>query len=121
MGQLPSARVLPTFANDRVSVDYAGPFTLKVGSTRKPTYRKAYKVIFICLVTEACHTELVSDLSAEAFLAALCRFVSRRGKPTQIWSDNATCFQRTDKDLKELYRLLQRSDIKESIMNFCTS
>ena len=32
MGQLPSARVLPTFANERVSVDYAGPFTLKIGS-----------------------------------------------------------------------------------------
>ena len=29
MGQLPSARVLPTFANKRVSVDYAGPFTLR--------------------------------------------------------------------------------------------
>ena len=121
MGQLPSARVLPTFANDRVSVDYAGPFTLKVGSTRKPTCRKAYVAIFVCLETEACHIELVSDLSVEAFLAALRRFVSRRGKPTQIWSDNATCFRRTDKDLKELYRLLKRSDIKESVMNFCTS
>ena len=47
MGQLPSARVLPTFANDRVSVDYAGLLTLKVGSTRKPTYRKAYVAIFV--------------------------------------------------------------------------
>ncbi|CAB3984435.1 uncharacterized protein LOC110248986 [Paramuricea clavata] len=75
-------RVLPTFANERVSVDYAGPFTLKIGSVRKPTYRKAY---------------------------------------VAIWSDNATCFRRTDKDLRELYRLLQRSDIKESVMNFCSS
>ena len=76
MSQLPSARVLPTFANDRASIDYAGPFTLKAGSTRKPMYRKAYVVIFACLVTEACHIKLVSDLSAEAFLAALRRFVS---------------------------------------------
>ncbi len=121
MGQLPSARVLPTFANERVSVDYAGPFTLKVGSIRKPTYRKAYVAIFVCLVTESCHIELVSDLSAEAFLATLRRFVSRRGKPTQIWSDNATCFRRTDKDLKELYQLLQRHEIKKSVLNFCTS
>ena len=72
-------------------------------------------------MTEACHIQLVSDLSAEAFFATLRRFVSRRGNPTQIWSDNATCFWRTDKNLKELYRLLQRSDIKESVMNFCTS
>ncbi|CAB4040879.1 Pro-Pol poly, partial [Paramuricea clavata] len=120
MGQLPSARVLPTFANERVSVDYAGPFTLKIGSVRKPTYRKAYVAVFVCLVTTSCHIELVSDLSAEAFLATLRRFVSRRGKPMQIWSDNATCFRRTDKDLRELYRLLQRPDIKESVMNFCS-
>jgi hypothetical protein len=121
MGQLPSARVLPTFANERVSVDYAGPFTLKIGSVRKPTYRKAYVAVLVCLVTKSCHIELVSDLSAEAFLATLRRFVSQRGKPTQIWSDNATCFRRTDKDLRELYRLLQRPDITESVMNFCSS
>ena len=46
MGQLPSARVLPTF-----SVDYAGPLTLKIGAIRKPTYTKAYAAIFMCLVT----------------------------------------------------------------------
>ena len=46
MGQLPSTRVLPTFANDKVSVDYAGPFTLKVGSTRKPTYCKSIRSHF---------------------------------------------------------------------------
>jgi hypothetical protein len=53
MGQLPLARVLPTFANERVSVGYAGPFTLKIGSVRKPTYRKAYVEVFVCLVTKS--------------------------------------------------------------------
>ena len=98
MGQVPAARVIPSFANENVSVDYAGPLTLKVGAIRKPTYCKAYAAIFVCLSTESCHIELVSDLSAEAFLAALRRFVSRRGKPSQIWSDNASCFHRANKD-----------------------
>ena len=53
MGQLPAPRVLPTFSNERVSVDYAGPLTLKVGSTRRPTYLKAYAAIFVCLATES--------------------------------------------------------------------
>ncbi|KAK2565611.1 hypothetical protein P5673_010739 [Acropora cervicornis] len=68
MGQLPAVRVLPTFSNERVSVDYSGPLTLKVGSTRRRTYLKAYAAVFVCLATESCHIELVSDLTAEAFL-----------------------------------------------------
>ena len=121
MGQLPVARVLPTFSNERVSVDYAGPLTLKVGSTRRPTYLKAYAAVFVCLATESCHIELVSDLTAEAFLSALRRFVSRRGKPNEIWSDNATCFRRANKDLKELSHFLKQQDTQESIANFCSN
>lgn len=68
VGQLPAARVLPTFSNERVSVDYPGPLTLKVGSTQRPTYLKAYAAVFVCLATESCHIELVSDLTAEPFL-----------------------------------------------------
>ena len=45
MGQLPGVHVLPTFSNERVSVDYAGPLTLKVGSTLRPTYLKAYATV----------------------------------------------------------------------------
>ena len=105
-GQHQAARVLPTYSTERVSVDYAGPLTLNVGSTRKPTYLKANAAIFVCLATESCHIELVSDLTAEAFLGALRRFVSRRGKPSEIWSDNATCFRHADKNLKELSHFL---------------
>ena len=106
MGQLSAARVLPTFSNERVSVDYVGPLSLKVGSTRRPTFLQAYAAVLVCLATESCHIELVSDLTAEAFLGALRRFVSRRGKPSEIWSDNATCFRHADKNLKELSHFL---------------
>ena len=84
MGQVPAARLLPSFANERVSVNYAGPLTLKIGTTRRPTYSKAYVAIFVCLATESCHIELVSNLTAEAFLAAFRHFVSRKGKPIEI-------------------------------------
>ena len=121
MGQLPAASVLPTFSNERVSVDYAGPLTLKVGSTRRPTYLKAYPAVLVCLATESCHIELVSDLTAKAFLGALRRFVSRRGKPIEIWSDNATCFRHADKDLKELSHFLKQKDTQESTASFCSN
>ena len=44
-------------------------------------------------MTKAVHIELVTSLSTEAFLAALRRFIARRGKPRIIYSDNRTKFQ----------------------------
>ncbi|XP_064556716.1 uncharacterized protein LOC135441151 [Drosophila montana] len=48
--------------------------------------------VFVCFATKAVHLELVKDLSTASFLNALKRFISTRGKPSQIWSDNATNF-----------------------------
>lgn len=53
---------------------------------------KAYLCIFVCLAVKAVHLELVTELSKEAYLAALRRFISRRGKPRSITSDNGTNF-----------------------------
>ena len=120
MGQLPGERVNPSFANEMVSIDYAGPVFIKVGSKRKPISEKAYIAIFVCLQTKSCHVQLVSDLTAEAFVAALRRFVARRGKPRHIWSDNATCFTRANKDLKDFFDYLKRSEVQETVENFCS-
>ncbi|XP_055633840.1 uncharacterized protein LOC129774169 [Toxorhynchites rutilus septentrionalis] len=56
--------------------------------------------------TKAVHLELVGDLSTVAFLAALRRFVSRRGLPAEIHSDNGLNFQGASNHLRELYDLL---------------
>jgi len=44
------------------------------------------------MATKASHLEAVSGLSSDAFLAALKRCISRRGKCTNIYSDNGTNF-----------------------------
>ncbi|XP_073943812.1 uncharacterized protein isoform X2 [Choristoneura fumiferana] len=41
---------------------------------------------------KAVHLELVTDLTKEAYIAALQRFISRRGKPLTITSDHGTNF-----------------------------
>ncbi len=69
---------------------YAGPLWTKRGNPRKPTLVKVYVCIFVCLSTKAVHIEISSDLTTEAFLAALTRFVARRGVPKTILSDNGT-------------------------------
>lgn len=50
---------------------------------------------------KAVHLELVTELTKEAFLAALNRFVARRGKPQSISSDNGTNFVGASNDLRE--------------------
>jgi len=48
--------------------------------------------------------EAVSALTTAAFMAALKRFMSRRGKPSRIWSDNGTNFVGTRKELECYFR-----------------
>ena len=112
MADLPSSRVIPTPAFSRCGVDYAGPFNLKSGKGKRTTSEKAYLALFVCFVTRAFHLELVSSLSTDAFLAALKRFVSRRGLPTHIHSDCGTNFVGAN---KELLRLLRSQNHNETI------
>lgn len=48
--------------------------------------------MFVCFITRAIHLEIVSDLSTDSYLLSLKRFISRRGKPCEIFSDNRTNF-----------------------------
>ena len=92
MGQLPKTRVSESTAFNTTGVDFAGPFTLKRGYTRKPQLVKGYLAVFVCFSTRAVHLEIVSDLTTEAFLAAMKRFVGRRRLPLHVYSDNGSNF-----------------------------
>ena len=121
MGQLPMERITPGSVFQRVGVDYAGPFLIKTGKTRKPTILKSYACIFVSLVVKAVHIELVSDLTTEAFLATLRRFITRRGLPSLIWSDHGTNFVGAKRELKELYQFLQQQTPCKTLSDFCSS
>ncbi|XP_055856101.1 uncharacterized protein LOC129919272 [Episyrphus balteatus] len=107
MGNLPSSRVNPSFAFAHTGCDYAGPITLRSSRGRKPTMSKGYISLFVCMTTKALHLELVSDLTTDAFLAALKRFIARRGKCSVMYSDNGTNFQGAARVLSEMYKLVQ--------------
>jgi hypothetical protein len=64
---------------------------------------KADLALFVFLPV---HLEIVSDLTTEAFQASLKRFISRRGLPTEIHTDNGTNFRGAKNDLADLYHFL---------------
>ena len=105
MGDLPKQRVdIPNRAFQDVGLDFARPFLCK-GPNRTST--KAYLAIFICFASRAVHLEAVSDLTAQACIAALRRFVSRRGCPDTLYSDNGSNFVGAQAEIKTLQHLLQ--------------
>ncbi|KAG5876046.1 hypothetical protein JTB14_031573 [Gonioctena quinquepunctata] len=70
------------------------------------------------MATKAVHLELVSALSTEAFLLTLKRFISRRGIPAVIHSDNATNYVGARNHLRELREFFAKSQLSESLKVF---
>lgn len=93
MGSLPAARVRRTSRPFlHTGVDYCGPFDLRASKYRGIKSYKGYVAVFVCLTVKAIHLECVDGLTTDAFLAAFRRFVSRRGLPSDVYSDNGTNF-----------------------------
>ena len=59
---------------------------------RKKMY-KCYVLLFTCAVTRAVHIELTPNLGSTCLILALRRFISRRGLPNLVISDNFKSFK----------------------------
>ena len=119
MGSLPAARVTSSPPFNKCGVDYAGPVFLK--QPGKATLKKGYIALFVCLCTKAVHIELVESLTSADFIAALRRFTSRRGLPSEIWSDNASTFVSADKNIRELYSHVRSKYHNNVVFTFLSS
>lgn len=104
MGDLPQQRLLAGFPFENVGLDYAGPIQSASRQGRGCKLVKVYIAIFVCFTTKAIHLELVGDLTSNTFLMALRRFISRRGKPTNIYSDNGTSFVGAYNDISKFLK-----------------
>lgn len=104
MGNLPLERINQLKPFSCVGVDFGGPYLVTMSKARGVKSTKAYICLFVCFVTRAIHLELASDLSTEAFLAALRRFIARRGRCSVIHSDCGTNFVGANKYLRDIFR-----------------
>lgn len=103
MGNLPQERIsIPEKVFEHCAIDFAGPISTKPSKLRTAPIIKGYIAIFVYLASKALHIEVVSDLTAEAFIAALRRCIARRGKISKIYTDNGTNFVKSNRLLKEL-------------------
>lgn len=117
MGNLPPIRATAVRPFTNVGVDYCGPFLIKEKKFRNRKMIKVYVAIFICMTIKAVHIEIVSELSTEGFLAALKRFVARRGICKSIYSDNGTNFVGANKELKELNDILHSEEHNSKVQH----
>lgn len=115
MADLPIERVIPCPPFQKVGIDYCGPFYVAYPNRRSRSV-KCFVAVFICLVVKAVHLELVSDLTTQAFLASLKRFVSRRGRPKLIMCDIATNFVGAKRELEDLRKMFNNQQFQRAII-----
>ncbi|GFY16328.1 integrase catalytic domain-containing protein [Trichonephila clavipes] len=125
MGNLPYERVnmVPPFSITRL--DLGGPYSVTYKHQRKGVLNKIYVCVCICFVTRPIHLEILSDLTSDAIIATLKRFMSRRGKFSKIFTDNATNFVGANYQIKVFYKTLNFPDQNLAIYtlsqkNICT-
>lgn len=119
MGDFPEARVSAMVPFYTTGVDYGGPFLIKDRIGRGNKVTKAYICLFVCFAVKAVHLELVTDLSTNNFISALRRFISRRGIPKDIWSDNGKNFIGAARSLSDLKIFFDNS--KDEIVRSCVN
>ena len=109
MGKLPVERLKPT--PTCTAIDLFGPFKIK-DEVKKRTIAKTYGVIFNCLATRAVHVDLAADYSTEKFLMVLRRFVSIRGFPSKLYSDNGPQLVAANEELKNVVKGWNQEELK---------
>lgn len=97
---LPKTRVTEATPFSRTGLDYLGPMFVKTEKVQQ----KVWICLFTCLVTRAVHLELLRDMSTEEFLLGLRRFISQRGCPIEIISDNAQTFKTASNTLHVIWK-----------------
>ncbi|XP_062704072.1 uncharacterized protein LOC134286474 [Aedes albopictus] len=112
MGILPPARTTPhVYPFTCTGIDYFGPLSVKVGRR----VEKRWVVLFTCMTSRAVHLEVVPSLDTNSCLMAIRCFMSVRGLPQCIMTDNGTNFTGADQELRTLVKSLDQPQIEESL------
>lgn len=93
-------------------MDYFGSYYVTIGRRKEVRYG----VLFRCLSIRAVHIEIAETLNTDSKLLAIRRFISRRGQPLMIISDNGTNLHGAEKELKKYITELDCKRIEREII-----
>ena len=98
-------------------VDYFGPIIIKLNKRTRSTQptAKRYGVLFTCLTTRGVHLELATDMTTDAFILALRRFIARRGHVKILRSDNGSNFIGAEKKLKHALTCIDQNKVAQTL------
>ena len=136
IANLPIARIRPGNF-EAISLDFAGPFTIKRCGVCKYTKncskcqqeikqknpnikcstQKVYVSVFCCHSSRAVHLELLMDRTTESFILAIKRMANRRGMPKIIHSDNASEMVLAKNHIKALYEKLNTPETHKNLVS----
>ena len=89
---LPALRFDDRYPFSSTGIDYLGPlYCLPVYGDVNKTF-KSWVVIYTCAAIRAVILDVVSNMKAPTFISSLTQFISRRGCPNTIISDNGKYF-----------------------------
>ncbi|XP_075264654.1 uncharacterized protein LOC142356738, partial [Convolutriloba macropyga] len=110
MADLPEFRfpdVIKQYPFVNTGMDMFGPFYIE---DKRVGTQMHYVCLFTCLVTRAVHLEVCHVLSTDSLLMTIRRFVSRRGYPDLIVSDNGKNFIGANQAMKLKFRRIYKPD-----------
>lgn len=109
MADLPGERLKVVNPFEYVGIDCFGPFYVKQGRAEV----KRYGCIFTCLNIRAVHIEKLNSLETDSFINGFRRFITRRGTPVKVWSDNGTNFVGGSPEIMKCLQKLDEERIKK--------
>ncbi|XGW27382.1 hypothetical protein V3C99_007746 [Haemonchus contortus] len=110
----PTQRVTkPQYPFQRMGMDFFGPMQYRSDHN---TTQKYWMLLFTCLNSRAIYVDIVLNMTTQAVLHVLRRFIATVGCPTWIICDNALSF----KKVAECYSSFPETTIDDDIIDYCT-
>ena len=111
MAPLPAERLLPAPVWSDVALDLFGPLE-HVDLVRKRLTSKAWGIIITCLGSRAVHLDLTQSYDTDSVLQALNRFMSIRGSPSTILSDQGSQMRAASREVANMLEVVEWNTLK---------